>query len=381
MIPIRTRAREALTRVRRLPALPRLIGDLARGRNGQPPVVYLVEAANWSIRWDGLHITRNLPRYGWQAGIDTHPSYYANRLLHFGSLNTFQNAGPGVPGGCNRLVVTVFHGDFGIEPNLDRALQRVLDCEPHLDRIVVSAAIMEERFRRWGVPAAKLCRIPLGVDRQRFRPATADERDGLRQALGVPGNRLVIGSFQKDGRGWGEGREPKLIKGPDVFVAAVRRIARERPVHVLLSGPARGYVKAGLDAAGIPWTHRQFDNPGDVAALYRACDLYIVASREEGGPKALLEAMACGVPLVSTRVGMAADVIEDGVTGRLVNVEDVGGIVEASLDLTDAGTAHRQRAAALKAVTDFDWSAVAGQYAALYTSINGAPAPRLAAGS
>ncbi len=49
----------------------------------------------------------------------------------------------------------------------------------------------------------------------------------------------------------------------------------------------------------------------------------MIASRQEGGPKAALEAMATGVPLVTTRVGQAADLVEDGANGWMVEVEDV----------------------------------------------------------
>jgi glycosyltransferase involved in cell wall biosynthesis len=61
-----------------------------------------------------------------------------------------------------------------------------------------------------------------------------------------------------------------------------------------------------------------------------------VTSRDEGGPRAVLEAMATGVPLVSTRVGQGADLVRDGENGWLVDVEDVEGLTEATVHVAAA---------------------------------------------
>ena len=50
----------------------------------------------------------------------------------------------------------------------------------------------------------------------------------------------------------GDGVEPKLVKGPDVFLKGVAKLAVDHRLFVLLTGPARGYVKRGLDAIGVP---------------------------------------------------------------------------------------------------------------------------------
>ena len=63
-----------------------------------------------------------------------------------------------------------------------------------------------------------------------------------------------------------------------------------------------------------------------MARAYEAIDLCIVASRDEGGPRAVLESMAIGVPLVTTRVGQAADLVRHEENGWLVEVEDVDAI-------------------------------------------------------
>jgi glycosyltransferase involved in cell wall biosynthesis len=70
--------------------------------------------------------------------------------------------------------------------------------------------------------------------------------------------------------------------------------------------------------------------------VYHAIDLCLVTSRDEGGPRAALEAMATGVPLVTTRVGQAADLVRHGENGWVVEVEDVEGLVLWAVHVADA---------------------------------------------
>ena len=129
--------------------------------------------------------------------------------------------------------------------------------------------------------------IPLGVDLQLFQPITPAERTQRRQSLDIPEGKVVIGSFQKDGVGWAEGLEPKLIKGPDLFCDTCIQVNERHPVHALLTGPARGYVKQRLEAAGISYTHVNLEDFTQVAWYYPLVDICLISSRAEGGPKAL----------------------------------------------------------------------------------------------
>ena len=88
----------------------------------------------------------------------------------------------------------------------------------------------------------------------------------------------------------GDGDEPKAIKGPDVLVEAlaVAHGELERLV-VLLTGPARGYVRAELERRGVPYLHRLLPDRDGLTTAYHALDAYVVASRQEGGPKSVLE--------------------------------------------------------------------------------------------
>ena len=136
-----------------------------------------------------------------------------------------------------------------------------------------------------------------------------------------------MGSFQKDGQGWGEGLEPKLIKGPDVFLQTIEILKSQiQDLFVLLSGPARGYVMKGLKNLGVDFKHFYLRDYPETGELFQALDLYLVTSRQEGGPKAVLESMSSGVPLVTTRVGQAMDLVIHGENGWMVESEDIEGL-------------------------------------------------------
>jgi glycosyltransferase involved in cell wall biosynthesis len=230
------------------------------------------------------------------------------------------------------LATAYFHGRPGTPglPEFDVAFRALCDHHAELERVQVTHAEMHDLVLSSGIDPAKVFRIVISVDASLFPPQTPAGRTEARRALGLPEQAFVVGSFQKDGVGWRDGDEPKLIKGPDVLVEALRLLRERRPeLHVLLSGPPRGYVRAGLDRHAIPYVHRSLERYEDVAQLYAALDAYIVPSRQEGGQKSVLEAMASGVPIVSTRVGQAAELICDGVNGRLVDVEDAEALADA----------------------------------------------------
>ena len=207
----------------------------------------------------------------------------------------------------HRLATTYFHGRPGTPgmPEFDVPYLTLRSHHERLDRIQVSHSEMEHIVLESGVASEKVHRIPIGIEASYFSPPTPELRAQARLSLGLPESAFVVGSFQKDGVGFGRGSEPKLVKGPDVLVRALDR-ARERvPLHVLLTGIARGYVQDELDRLHIPWTRSTVDRYEEIAPIYHAADVTVVSSRQEGGPKAVLESMAAGVPIVSTRVGQA----------------------------------------------------------------------------
>ena len=357
----RTVAREA---VRTAAAATFAVGHRAGVLAHDPaPVQFAIEPQDWAIRRLGENVRDgvNAARPGTVATTLT-PHRLFDRLIHFGSQYMWL-AWRRHASRSNRFVTSFLHGKPEDGPEVARHIEAFLQSVPALDRIVVSNTIVNHRLRDWGVPAEKRVQIPLGVDTTLFTPTDAAGRAAARQRFGVPADHVCIGSFQKDGVGWGDGMVPKPIKGPDLFVDAVARIHKSCPVFVLLTGPARGFVKQGLARHNVPCHHEYLDDYRDLVACYHALDAYLMTSREEGGPLAIMESMAAGTPVVSTRVGMAPDVITDGTTGALADL-DATALADAALalfardDLDDLVTAGRD------AVMFTDWRRVAERHLA-----------------
>jgi len=229
----------------------------------------------------------------------------------------------------HRLGAAYFHGRPGTPgmPEFDEPYRVLCAHHRELQRIQVSHSELEAILLESGIEPSKVFRIPIGLEAAYFRPPTSEQRLEARRALGLPESAFVVGSFQKDGVGWGEGSTPKLVKGPDVLVDALALARRDVPeLHVLLTGPARGYVRARLAETRIPHVHTLVERYDDVGRLYHALDAYLVSSRQEGGPKAVLESMASAVPLVTTRVGQAMDLVRHGENAYMVEPEDTDGL-------------------------------------------------------
>ena len=350
----------------------RKIYRLGRRYLGSPApanLYYVVPGVNWVLDVVGQHITSGVSaRFGLPSHLVVEPYWLVDHILHYGSLWAFLgHLGPGRLGPHNErntLVVTVFHGDPEARAfKFSEGINRFLEYTDDLSRVVTASTIMEERLLQWGVPPEKLVRIPLGVDLSIFKPASAERRAELRRKLGVPEDAVCIGSFQKDGSGWGDGMEPKLPKGPDIFLKVIENLAKQYKVFVLLSGPSRGFVRQGLDALGVPYYHELLSNQGDLPPFYQCLDLYLITSREEGGPQALLEAPACGVPVVSTRVGMAPDTIEHGESGFLVELEDLDKLTGYASDLIEQPDLRKKFiVAGSERVRLFSWDDIADRY-------------------
>lgn len=323
-------------------------------------LTYIVEARDWAIKQVGVSLVHALKSLRlFEARISYTPVGVRNQLIHFGSVNTFFRAGSVVrPHASNKIILTWFH----VEPRDDHRLGLLKDAIDRLEKIHTSCQITKHRLIQAGIEPTKIHVIPLGVDLDLFHPVSNEDRVVARQWLGIPDDRFVIGSFQKDGVGWGTGMEPKLVKGPDVFVDVVDRLRDVRP-FVLLTGPARGYIKSELEKRHIEYLHVYPKDFRGLSKMYHALDLYLITSRVEGGPLSLLEAWASGIPVVSTRVGMVADIAHDSKTALLAEVDDVDTLVaHAKKVLEDPHLREHMITQALEETKNYSWEEIAHRY-------------------
>ncbi len=335
----------------------RTITELVINRATCKDLYYVVEGANWSIDHDGRSITANLRDI--TSTVVTTCRGIRNSIVHFGSVNTFlSNDGPKLPHRSNKIIVTWFH----ISPG-DKRVEFIPEAAKYVDLWHTACNITRNKLIKLGVPEEKITTIPLGVNLTAFGVPTPQQKENIRSKLGISKKKIAIGSFQKDGNGWGEGLEPKLIKGPDIFCDVVERLNRRYDLFVVLTGPARGYVKRRLESSGVPYSHHFLGDPDEIAWYYKALDLYIATGRHEGGPKSLVESLASGVPLVSTKAGMAPDIITDGENAFLCDVDDVDQIVQKSIMvLEDKDKRERVVASGLTTARQFGWNVIAQRY-------------------
>jgi glycosyltransferase involved in cell wall biosynthesis len=273
----------------------------------------------WSIDDDRERLAAAARRLGYRVG--------SNALLRFRRRqsvyqhNHFNALQPRWLDSSHRLGLSYFHGRPGTPgyPEFDRAYEALQRSAARIDRVQVTHDEMHELVSGAGVSPERVFKIPIGVDLERL--PLGPERTGP---------EFVVGSFLKDGVGMEDGLEPKLLKGPDTFVSVVERLREVIPeLSVLLTGPARGYVRRELERLGVPHRHLQLPSRNELARAYHQVDVCLVTSRQEGGPKAVLEALATGVPLVSTRVGQTTELVQDGHNGLLADVDDVDALAAA----------------------------------------------------
>ncbi|MBF0353689.1 MAG: glycosyltransferase family 4 protein [Alphaproteobacteria bacterium] len=341
----------------------------SRGPYGhQTSVCYVVPEANWAADVVGSYVTqgvrdsKKLPA----RTVSRHQlATMRNQILHFGTIGDFAASSKSPCLSRNKVVATVFHGERDSdEPGLRRSIKLFLEGLPRIHTVVTGCGIMEHRLATWGVDKQRIIRIPLGVDLELFRPLAVPElRSALRKRLGIPEGAFCIGSFQKDGTGWEEGLEPKLIKGPDVFLDTLAQVRKDVPLFVLLSGPSRGYVKEGLKRLGIPFAHSLLADYREIAEYYHAIDAYLMTSREEGAPAALLEALASATPFIGTRVGMVSDIVVEGGNALIAASEDSHALARhIELVYSEPGQAFEMTRAGLETIRDFGWPSIARHY-------------------
>jgi 1,2-diacylglycerol 3-alpha-glucosyltransferase len=256
-------------------------------------------------------------------------------------------------------------------PLLPRALMRlaarrftVSQCSA-LDALVVPSRAMQQALQDYGV-TCPMHIIPTGMEMERFAGG-----DGARFRA-----RLGIGASQPTLVHVGRIAHEKNI---DFLLRMFAHVVRSRPQAVLIvagEGPALAHCRAYVDALGLSAQVRfvgYLARDGELLDCYRAGDLFVFSSRTETQGLVLLEAMALGVPVVSTAYMGTADIVNPG-RGALAAPDDEVGFATRVIELLD--DPQRRAAMSVEArahAATWSASALAGRLADLYASMTRAP--------
>ncbi len=233
-----------------------------------------------------------------------------------------------------------------------------------------SRMVADEVERYYGVPREKLRVIYNGIDSAVFHPGLADEfRHGTRESLAIPAAApllLYVGSgFERKG-------VPQLLRS---FAAQTRRDA-----YLVVVGADRKLKAMARLAEGLGVADRvRFTGPvKDVRPYYGAADGFVLPTLYDPCPNAVLEALACGLPTVTSTTCGAQEWIRGGENGWVVDALDGAGLVRGLEGLCAWTGASAPRQAVRQAVVDLTLEAMSGRLLGLYRELGaGGPAERV----
>lgn len=228
-----------------------------------------------------------------------------------------------------------------------RSSRRVIGISEDLSRKVVAL----------GVSPSRVVHIPDGFDEEKFHRI---DRDEARRRLGLPTDGKIVLSVSSLSR----------VKGPDVLVDAFGRCRFSGGLDLYLVGDgherdnlATAARRGGLDGR----VHFMGRRPHEEIPLWmNACDLFVMASRNEGWPSVLSEVLGCGRPVVATAVGGIPEIIKHSFLGELVEPENPEALA-AAID-SNLGRSFDSEAISRYA-EQFRWSAIVPRIMEVYKAV------------
>jgi sugar transferase (PEP-CTERM/EpsH1 system associated) len=267
------------------------------------------------------------------------------------------------------------HGEHGREiGDLDGnnvKYQRVRRLyRPFVTRYVALSHDLENYLvKRVGIPGKDVAQIYNGVDVEQFSVA----REKRPRIVDCPFNddeHWLVGTV---GRMQAVKDQTNLARA---FVRAVGIAPELRPIMRLVlvgSGPLREVALAVLREGGVEDMAWLPGERSDVPDILRGLDCFVLPSLAEGISNTILEAMACGLPVIATNVGGNGELVDDGVTGKLVPAADPQALAERILEYARDRTGARAhgRAGRAKVERQFSLPAMTRSYQDLYDSLAG----------
>ena len=232
-------------------------------------------------------------------------------------------------------------------------LERRLFTHPGLLRVIAnSRQVREEVIRHYGVDPARIRVIVNGIDRQRFRPPEAGVRAELRRRLGAPEDGevvLLVGSgFERKGLSY-------LLQGFGSL--------RDKACHLWVVGKGREAPYRRLaERLGVADRVRFWGPVTETAPFYQAATVLALPTIYDPCSNVVLEALACGAPVVTTAANGAAEFITPGENGAVIpQPDDIAGLTAALTAFLDLGRDPLVHRAAAQAVAGLSWESTVAQ--------------------
>ena len=178
----------------------------------------------------------------------------------------------------------------------------------------------QDLIHRDGLRPERVAAFPIGLDVEQFSPS--QPRHDLRAELGIPAGHLLVGmiSYLRD------------YKGHRYLVDAVPQVlAQHQAVTFLIvgEGPEAQNIRAQIERLGLTASVRMLGFRDDLLDVFRSLNLFVIPTVEgDTIPQVLMQALALGLPVVSTTTGSIPDVIQDGESGVLVPPRDVAALAK-----------------------------------------------------
>ncbi|MHB8773439.1 MAG: glycosyltransferase family 4 protein [Syntrophales bacterium] len=267
-----------------------------------------------------------------------------------------------------KVIAKVAAAKVGTEPGSLRGRywglgNRIRGLLRKVDAFVATTAEIEEGLRQDGFTAAGIIRIPNFVDFSVFSPGEDGTKAAAKRSMGFGEADLVTFSGRFVPR-----------KGIIFLLRAWRDVVAEKKDARLLllgDGPLREEMTRAAREIGIADSVIFRGQVNAVAEYLRVTDLFVLPSLQEGMPNALLEAMACGLPVVATRIGGVVDIVADGENGILVEPGNPADMSAAILRLLRDPALTRRISAAARATVERSYSldSIGKRYLALYRAL------------
>ena len=220
-----------------------------------------------------------------------------------------------------KVVASIYHIDFDNFNKKDE--KNFYKMDQYVDLYHVISLKTKEQLKR--LTNKKIISIPFWVNQKNL--FYIENKSSLRKKYGFSEDDYIIGSFQRDTEG-SDLVSPKLIKGPDIFIDLVNRLNNNQNIRILLAGTRRQYVINKLKELGINYKYFEMVQIDQLNEFYNILDLYLVSSRLEGGPQAVLECAVTKTPIISTDVGVASEILHPNSIYSLETFENAKPMVE-----------------------------------------------------